>query len=364
MRLAAFALTVALALSATLSAGAEQRFGPFSIYDDEPDLIYLEDDIGLGAADDFLRARRAAPAASTLVLMSDGGHVEEAKAIARQVRDLGLTTYVPLRRGCYSACAYIYFAGVNRRATGQLGVHQVSDPGFTALSLQSDLADLLDLLFEFGVDTRIATAMLRTPPEALYVLDTKEIAQMGVDLDGTQNLDWLDERFGYPFSRWNSELPDECQAIASWNGGYDACVPAAWIPTSPEAGETYYYQDAAHQMGLLILDDVSDWTRDTLRAAVFAEAETEGSGMLQELTWPVSGETFDLMMYSGLRNGSEVLYQHFYRALPEGGALQVLVYSAASDAWKASAMAAQFFSKLRLSEPAELQAAALPKDER
>jgi hypothetical protein len=152
--------------------------------------------------------------------------------------------------------------------------------------------------------------------------------------------------------------------IASWNGGYDACVPAAWIPTSPEAGETYYYQDAGHQMGLLILDDVSNWTRDTLRAAVFATAATEGSGMLQELTWPVSGETFDLMMYSGLRNGSEVLYQHFYRALPEGGALQVLVYSAASDAWKASAMAAQFFSKLRLSEPAELQAAALPKDER
>jgi hypothetical protein len=52
---------VALAASATLSVGAEQRFGPFSVYDDEPELMYLEDNIGLGAADDFLRAAPRRP---------------------------------------------------------------------------------------------------------------------------------------------------------------------------------------------------------------------------------------------------------------------------------------------------------------
>lgn len=350
MRAAAFALAAALASTTAAGALEERHFGPFSVYSDEPELIYLDGEIGLGAADDFMRARRVAAQASTLVLTSDGGHVEEAKAIARQVRSLGLNTYVPLRRGCYSACAYIFFAGVNRRATGQLGVHQVSDPGFTALSLQRDLADLLDLLFEFGVDTRIATAMLRTPPEALYILDTKQIAMLGVDLDGTQSLDWLDDKFGYPFVRWDSELADSCQAVTSWTGSYEACVPAAWIPTSPEPGETYYYQDADHRMGLLIKDDPNEWTRDDLRAFVLDEATRGGDDVLQELQWPVAGRTFDLMIYPGLRNGSEVLYQHFYAALPKGGALEVLVYSAAGQAWQASAMAAQVLGHVRVEE--------------
>ena len=351
MKALALGLAVALVSGAVAGAFEEQHFGSFSVYSDEPELIYLDGSIELGAADDFMRARRAAPEASTLVLASDGGHVDEAEAIARQVRGLGLATYVPLQSGCYSACAYIFFAGVDRRATGQLGVHQVSDPGFTALSLQRDLADLLDLLFEFGVDTRIATAMLRTPPEALYVLDGREIAQLGVDVDGAQSLDWLDERFGYPFSKWSGDAADACQAITAWSGGYEVCVPAAWIPTSPEPGETYYYQDAEHRMGLLIRDEPGDWTRDELRDIVLdAAAAQSGDRALQELQWPVAGGTFDLMIYPGLRNGSEVLYQHFYRVLPEGGGLQVLVYSAAGQAWQASSLAAQLFSHLRIDD--------------
>lgn len=351
MKAVALGLAVALVSGAVAGAFEEQHFGSFSVYSDEPELIYLDGSIELGAADDFMRARRAAPEASTLVLASDGGHVDEAEAIARQVRGLGLATYVPLQSGCYSACAYIFFAGVDRRATGQLGVHQVSDPGFTAHSLQRDLADLLDLLFEFGVDTRIATAMLRTPPEALYVLDGREIAQLGVDVDGAQSLDWLDERFGYPFSKWSGDAADACQAITAWSGGYEVCVPAAWIPTSPEPGETYYYQDAEHRMGLLIRDEPGDWTRDELRDIVLDTAAAQsGDGALQELQWPAAGGTFDLMIYPGLRNGSEVLYQHFYRVLPEGGGLQVLVYSAAGQAWQASSLAAQLFSHLRIDD--------------
>jgi hypothetical protein len=291
-----------------------------------------------------MRARRAASSATTLVLASDGGHVQEATAIAREVRDLGLNTYVPSRRGCYSACAYIFFAGVNRRATGQLGVHQVSDPGFTALSLQRDLADLFDLLFDFGVDRRVVSAMLRTPPEALYVLDTRETATFGVDREETQGLDWLDDKFGYATNKWTAEIADDCQAIL-WGAGYQGCVPAAWIPTA-SVGDERFYQDANHGMGMLIVDDPGDWTRDSLRLAVLGAAAAEGEGgALQELQWPVAGATFDLMIYPGLRNGSDVLYQHFYRALPHGGALEVLVYSPAGEAWRASSMAAKVLSQ-------------------
>ena len=126
MKALALGLAVALVSGAVAGAFEEQHFGSFSVYSDEPELIYLDGSIELGAADDFMRARRAAPEASTLVLASDGGHVDEAEAIARQVRGLGLATYVPLQSGCYSACAYIFFAGHSRWVEGELGVHQIS----------------------------------------------------------------------------------------------------------------------------------------------------------------------------------------------------------------------------------------------
>ena len=50
-----------------------------------------------------------------------------------------------------------------------------------------------------------------------------------------------------------------------WSGG---CVPAEWIPTAPSGGERYFYQDADHQMGLVILDDPGEWTRDELRDVI------------------------------------------------------------------------------------------------
>ena len=56
------------------------------------------------------------------------------------------------------------------------------------------------------------------------------------------------------------------------------------------------------------------------------------------------------MIYSGLRNCSKVLYQHFYSALPKGGAREVLVYSGAGQAWQASAMAAQVLGHLRVED--------------
>ena len=348
MDAAALALAVALAAGAAGGVVGERHFGPFSIYADAPALIYLDGDIEFDAADQFARARQAAPAAATLVLMSDGGNVEAARTVAREVRDLGLDTYVPRRHGCYSACAFIFFAGENRRATGQLGVHQVSDPAFTAPSLQRSLADLLDLLYELGVDQRVVSAMLRTPPEALYILDRRETAELGVDREPTRSLDWLDERFGHPFDRWNGAAADSCEPILPWSGDYEGCVSGTWIPTPPAGGETYYYQDAGHRMGLLITDDPYGWTRDELREIVRDAALSEsGDGVLQELQWPVAGTTFDLMIYTGVRNGSDVLYQHFYHARPGGGALEVLVYSAAGQAWQASILAAQFLGHLR-----------------
>jgi hypothetical protein len=59
-----------------------------------------------------------------------------------------------------------------------------------------------------------------------------------------------------------------------------------------------------------------------------------------------------------------VVYQHFYRALPQGGALQVLIYSGASQAWQATSKAAQLFSHLKLDESPSVPVEAVPVREK
>jgi hypothetical protein len=261
-----------------------------------------------------------------------------------------------LRQGCYSACAYISFAGDNRRATGQLGVHQISDPAFTAISLQEGLADLFDLFHDLGVDARITSEMLRTPPEGLYILDGRELELLGANSGANSKLDALDDLYGHFSAKWDQDDTSDCRAIAGgfgWSGG---CVPSEWIPTAPAGSERYFYQDADHQMGLMILDDPGDWTRDELRdvvlEAVSAQRDEGAADALQEMTWPAAGVKFDLMVYPGRSNNGDVLYQHFYRALPQGGALQILVYSAGAQAWEAAAKASVVLSHLSFDEAA------------
>lgn len=362
MRLAAFA--VVLALASTTSAIADDRsFGPFWIRSDHPDLIYLDGDIGADTYTDFDKARRAAPNATTLILNSAGGSVDQAIRIARDVRSYDLHTYVPLRRGCYSACAYIYFAGGDRRASGQLGVHQISDPAFTAASLQQRLAELLDLFHDLGVDPQITSHMLRTPPEALYILDRREVRLLQANRDAGGGLDAMDDLFGHVPDDWTEDGAGSCPEIAGgvgWSGG---CIPSEWIPTAPNGGESHFFQDADHQMGLLILDNPGEWTRNELREVVLqaaSEQQAEGSPKApQEMIWPAASGKFDLMVYPGRYNGADVVYQHFYRALPNGGALQFLIYSGAGQAWQASSKAAQLLSRLKLDDapsiPVELR---------
>jgi len=60
--------------------------------------------------------------------------------------------------------------------------------------------------------------------------------------------------------------------------------------------------------------------------------------------------TFDLMVYPGRNDAGDVLYQHFYRALPQGGALQILIYSGAGQAWQATSKVAQLLRHLKLDD--------------
>lgn len=61
-----------------------------------------------------------------IYLSSDGGLVYIGLDLALEVERLNLVTIIPKDSGCYSASSYVFLAGAERIAHGELGVHQIS----------------------------------------------------------------------------------------------------------------------------------------------------------------------------------------------------------------------------------------------
>jgi peptidoglycan hydrolase-like protein with peptidoglycan-binding domain len=163
------------------SPSMSRQFGAFSLPAGAPDAIILNGEVTHTLDGDFLRALDARPNARILVLNSPGGYVDNALQVAREVRRRGMDTLVAQGMGCYSACAYIFFAGGNRYVEGELGVHQISAEVADLVLAQTTLSDVLDALDRFGVEQTIITVMLRTPPEDMYVFSAAEIAELGIN---------------------------------------------------------------------------------------------------------------------------------------------------------------------------------------
>lgn len=160
-------------------SGAAPR-GAFRLPEDQPDLIVLNADITETTPADFERALAARPGVRIVAMNSPGGSVDSALQMAYEIRKRGLTTFVPKDMGCYSACAYMFFAGTDRQAEGELGVHQISAEVADLVLAQTTLGDLLDALREFGVDQSVISHMLRTPPDDMYVFSSAELADLGI----------------------------------------------------------------------------------------------------------------------------------------------------------------------------------------
>jgi hypothetical protein len=123
-----------------------------------------------------------------IALNSPGGSVEGAMAFSRQIRGLGISTYVPEGGYCASACPMI-LAGGKTRSFGKgatVGIHQVYAPNAanpTIETLASSIAEVQrtvarvqSLLEEMGVSSSIWQKALVTGPGELYVLTPEELA--------------------------------------------------------------------------------------------------------------------------------------------------------------------------------------------
>ena len=100
-----------------------QSYGSFMFFEQVPNALFFEEDITNNDSFEFRKAIRNHNI-DTIVLSSPGGALFEGLTIAGMIFDKGLTTYIPKTGRCASACAFMFFAGNNRQATGRLGVHQ------------------------------------------------------------------------------------------------------------------------------------------------------------------------------------------------------------------------------------------------
>ena len=130
----------------------------------------------------------------TLVVASDGGYTREAMSVAQLVHDHQITTYIPSRMTCQSACSHIWFSGGVRLADGQLGVHQfnnrfINDTEFFGdieSFVQTRIADYLDQYHQFDVPLWAQIKAFRS--REMYFFDDSEMSELS-----TAAMDWSPE---------------------------------------------------------------------------------------------------------------------------------------------------------------------------
>ena len=177
-------LVMALTVFAThVSAqSAENPNFPVLVIDREEGVIAIAGEIDFRTPLAFERVLSAVPNASILILDSPGGMVHSALSIGARVQGLGLSTLVLENSECLSACALVFFAGRERLAYGDLGVHQISSPDGrgSLVAGQYALADVIEALDKYNVPSELVALMLRTPPDDIYVLSPDEKNRFGL----------------------------------------------------------------------------------------------------------------------------------------------------------------------------------------
>ena len=174
------ALLLALWLPNAGTAESMVRHGPFHFDRIDPGVIYMSGPIEVRTGLHFQRILDASGVARELVLDSGGGLVHTALPMAIEVRRRGLHTRVPEGAICFSACSFLWFAGVRRFADGAVGVHQLAMSSPDLAFGQVAIADIVDVLSGFGVPSEVLVRMLLTPAAEMDVLSPEDLRDYGL----------------------------------------------------------------------------------------------------------------------------------------------------------------------------------------
>ena len=175
-------MTAGLLLAAPAAAEVH-RFGVFSVSDEEPEIMLLDGYIRFESADDFRAALEAFPDVKVLDLHSQGGNVGGGLRIAEEVFARRIDTYVGDQNWCYSACSYVFFAGEERVAAGEIGVHQIVPNAETVTQIEFERATqgLVRALKTYLVPQQVIDDMLATPNGEMRVYSRWASEALGIN---------------------------------------------------------------------------------------------------------------------------------------------------------------------------------------
>lgn len=153
-----------------------------------------------GAADNLLRIMKNQPDVETLILSSEGGSEEESYKIADFVKSNKISTWVPVKRMCLSACVAIFLSGEEKILDGQLGMHMASfflqDP-YQVRNLEASKKTINKALYENnvymmkrvkvflreGISLSIIDSMIALKGKFLIFTDLEEVYNYNSEID-------------------------------------------------------------------------------------------------------------------------------------------------------------------------------------
>lgn len=148
-----------------------------------PDSILIQGEIDRESLASFHEALRRVPRAR-IVLDSPGGEVLPALEIGRIIRQRRLTTLIPERAQCASACGLIWLAGAPRELGPQavVGFHaaaSISPSGRRSVSAPAN-AIIGGYLRDLGFNDEAIFEMTRAPPRGMNWFNTPRLNALGV----------------------------------------------------------------------------------------------------------------------------------------------------------------------------------------
>lgn len=149
--------------------------------------VWIRGEITAADADKLERSECEHP----FVMLSDspGGDARAGMNIGRWIRRNQAPTSVELDRYCYSTCALIFIAGVERFALGTVGLHRpyLAGPPQPAESIPGLVSAMRDevrkYVAEMGVRPEFASVMLETLPEQIRLYRGSEIHELVAERD-------------------------------------------------------------------------------------------------------------------------------------------------------------------------------------
>ncbi|MDA7470030.1 hypothetical protein N8919_01385, partial [Planktomarina temperata] len=121
-----------------------------------------------------------------ILLNSVGGNLTGAMRFARYVREKEMETWISKNQTCASACALIFFAGVERFSEGKLIVHQylptagqgdfVTTRDEAWIYVQKVMGEVIALLNEFGTPPFVFERIFSSPYD--YEFTEAEMAEL------------------------------------------------------------------------------------------------------------------------------------------------------------------------------------------